>query len=115
MGPIEIIERGRGPELAGTRITVYDVLHYADAGHDAASIASVLRLSTAEVEALLRYAEEHGEEVRAAQRRIEERIARGNAPEVRARAQVSHEKLLALKAELERSNGEGPDRDGPPG
>jgi hypothetical protein len=32
MREIAIIDRGRGPELAGTRITVFDVLHYFDAG-----------------------------------------------------------------------------------
>lgn len=28
----KIIDRGRGPEVAGTRITVYDVLDYHKAG-----------------------------------------------------------------------------------
>ena len=28
-----IIDRGRGPEIAGTRITVYDIWEYARLGH----------------------------------------------------------------------------------
>ena len=28
----KIIDRGRGPEIAGTRITVYDILDYYDSG-----------------------------------------------------------------------------------
>jgi uncharacterized protein (DUF433 family) len=28
-----IIDRGRGPEIAGTRITVYDIWDYAKVGH----------------------------------------------------------------------------------
>jgi uncharacterized protein (TIGR02996 family) len=113
MGAIAIIDRGRGPELAGTRITVFDVLHYREAGWHPSSIALWLGLSTAEVEALLRYAEEHRDEVMAAHRKIEERISRGNPPEVEAKRRESHAKLLARKAELERqragteANGEG--------
>jgi uncharacterized protein (DUF433 family) len=102
MKPVAIIDRGRGPEVAGTRITVFDVLHYLQAGHSPNYIAAVLSLSTAEVLAAIRYIEEHRDEVLAMNRRIEERIARGNPPEVEAKRQASHEKLLALREELQR-------------
>jgi uncharacterized protein (DUF433 family) len=102
MGPIAIIDRGRGPELAGTRITVFDVIPYLEAGHSPTYIAAVLRLSTPEVEALIRYIEEHRDQVLAENRTIEERIARGNSPEVEARLPGSHARLLALRDELRR-------------
>jgi uncharacterized protein (DUF433 family) len=86
---IAIIDRGRGPELAGTRITVFDIIPYLQAGHTPTYIAAVLGLSTDEVRALMQYLEEHREEVMAENRKIEERIARGNPPEVRARLEGS--------------------------
>jgi uncharacterized protein (DUF433 family) len=110
---IEIINRGRGPELAGIRITVYDIIPYLQAGHGPTYIAAVLGLSTDEVKALMQYLEEHKEEVMAENRKIEERIARGNPPEIEAMREQSHAKLLAYREELRRkkvqegSNGEG--------
>jgi uncharacterized protein (DUF433 family) len=114
MGPIAIIDRGRGPELAGTRITVYDIIPYLRAGDGPTSIAAVFRLSTDEVKALIRYIEEHWDEVMAANAIIEERIARGNPPEIEERLRGSREKLLALREELRRkrernANGTGPE------
>src|SRR5262245_53550533 len=106
MQPIAIIDRGRGPELATIRITVYDVIPYLEAGHTPTYIAAVLSLSTAEVLALMQYIEEHKEEVMAEHRKIEERIARGNPPEVQAKLRESHAKLLALRAKLQARNGE---------
>jgi uncharacterized protein (DUF433 family) len=99
MRPITIIDRGRGPELAGTRITVYDIVPYREAGCSANYIAAVLSLSTPEVLALMRYIDEHTEEVH---RKIEERIARGNPPEVEARlaASPAHARLQAHWAEV---------------
>ena len=40
-----IINRGRGPEIAGTRITVYDVLDYLQAGWRYDQIAGLFRFS----------------------------------------------------------------------
>jgi uncharacterized protein (DUF433 family) len=113
MEPIVIIDRGGTPRLANSRINVYDVVHYLEGGHSANYIALVLRITLAETRALIQYIEEHRDEVMAVHRKIEERIAKGNPPEVEAKLRVSHAKLLALKAELERkrlqeeSNGEG--------
>ena len=92
-----IINRGRGPELAGTRITVYDVIPYLEAGRSPTYIAAVLGLGTEEVFTLARYIDEHREEVMAVHRKIEERIARGNPPEIEAKLQDSRVKLMALK------------------
>jgi uncharacterized protein (DUF433 family) len=100
---IVIIDRGRGPELFGTRITVFDVIPYLRAGDSPTYIAAVLGLSTPEVEALIRYIEEHKAEVMAENAKIEERIARGNPPEIEARLKDSpshrliQERLAAIR------------------
>jgi hypothetical protein len=47
----KIIKTGRGPEIAGTRITVYDVIEYYETGWHRDRIAAILSLSSREVEA----------------------------------------------------------------
>jgi uncharacterized protein (DUF433 family) len=95
MRPIEIYDRGRGPELKGTRITVYDVVYYHLNGHSPNFTAAALGISTPEVLALLQYFEEHREEVLAWHNKIEERNARGNPPEI-------EEKLAAVRGTFRR-------------
>ena len=51
MPEAKIIDRGRGPEIAGTRITVYDVLDYHELGWHRDMIADTLELSSEQVEA----------------------------------------------------------------
>lgn len=60
-----IIDRGRGPEIAGTRITVYDIVDYLEEGCHPTAIAAFFRINSREVDAALRYIQEHEEEVRA--------------------------------------------------
>ena len=93
--------------MAHIRITVFDVLPYLQAGHHPTYIAAVFSLSTREVAALADYIEQHKAEVLDMNRRIEERIARGNPPEVEARRRRSHAKLLALRDEFRRRRGIG--------
>jgi uncharacterized protein (DUF433 family) len=113
---IEIINRGRGPELAGIRITVFDIIPYLKAGYSPTYTAAILGLSTDEVLALMQYIEEHKEEVMAENQKIEERIARGNPPEVEALREKSHAKLLAYREELRRKKAqEGTNGAGHPG
>ena len=94
-----IINRGRGPEIEGTRITVYDIWDHVKDGWHHTQIAAFLRLSSAQVLAAIRYIEDHREEVMAAYQRILERSARGNRPELQARLEQTHARFLA---ELER-------------
>lgn len=104
MKPIAIIDRGRGPQVAGTRITVYDIIPYLERGRSPNFIAALLNLSTAEVLTLMHYIEEHKDEVMAVHRRIEERIAKGNPPEIEARMANSptHALIQARLAEIQR-------------
>ncbi len=98
----EIIDRGRGPEIKGTRITVYDVMDYYKQGHHRDHIASILRLGSAEVEVAIRYIEEHKDEVMADYREILDRCARGNPPEIEAKLEAAHRRartrIAAIRA-----------------
>jgi uncharacterized protein (DUF433 family) len=91
----KIIDRGRGPELAGTRITVYDVLDYRELGWHPDMIADTLGLSAQQVEVAIRYIEEHRDEVMADYAEMLARDARGNPPELRAKLERAHERLQA--------------------
>src|SRR5262249_10893880 len=98
--PVRIIDRGRGPEIEGTRTTVYDVIPYLEAGRSANYIAAMMGHSTPQIQALIDYIEQHREEVMAVHRQIEERIARGNPPEVEAKLAASPVRAM-LRARLE--------------
>ena len=81
----QIIDRGRGPEIEGTRITVYDILDYHGQGWHHTLIAATLRLSSAQVLAAINYIEAHKEEVMADYQQMLDRCARGNPPELQAK------------------------------
>ncbi len=68
-----IVNRGRGPEIAGTRITVYDVMDYLKHGWHRDRIAALFRLSSRDVQAAIDYIKEHHEAVKADYQRILER------------------------------------------
>src|SRR5438309_1153605 len=97
-----IIDRGRGPEIAGTRITVYDIWDYARVGHHHTYIAVMLGLSSAQVLTALEYIEQHKEEVLADYQKILDRVAKGNPPEIEEKLKGSRAKLEALKAKLKK-------------
>ena len=106
----KIIDRGRGPEIAGTRITVYDVLDYHKGGMHRDLIADTLELSSQQVEVAIRYIEEHRDEVMADYAEMLARDARGNPPELRAKLDGAHERLQAKLREIrEAKNGEAQD------
>jgi uncharacterized protein (DUF433 family) len=96
----KIIKTGRGPEIVGTRITVYDVIEYYLAGRHRDMIAAILSLSSDQVAAAIRYIEDHRDEVMASYEKNMERIRRGNPPELQARLDAGHERFLAMVREF---------------
>ncbi len=81
-----IHDRGRGPEIAGTRITVFDVMDYLREGWHRDRIATLFRLSSRDVQAAIEYIEQHREEVEVAYQRILDRHREYQyAPEVQAK------------------------------
>jgi uncharacterized protein (DUF433 family) len=108
----EIIDRGRGPEIAGTRITVYDVMDYYKHGEHPDAIATWLRIGGEQVRVAIRYIEEHKEEVLAEYQKMLERDAAGNPPELQAKLDAISEKYKPMWEERRRraqANGEGRD------
>lgn len=106
MLPVEIHDRGRGPELKGTRLTVYDIIPYRLKGYTPEQLAAVFtgypELTPAHIEALYRYMDDHHAEVMAVHEKIEARIARGNPPEIEAKLAESRKRSLAKLEELRR-------------
>lgn len=81
-----IVNRGRGPEIAGTRITVFDVMDYLREGWHRDRIAGLFRLSSRDIQAAIDYIEQHREEVEAQYQRILERHRNYRySPEVQAK------------------------------
>ncbi len=95
----KIIKTGRGPEIAGTRITVYDVIEYYKTGWHRDMIAAILSLSSQQVETAIQYIEEHRHEVMASYEKNMERIRRGNPPELQAELDAGHERFLVMVRE----------------
>jgi uncharacterized protein (DUF433 family) len=94
-----IINRGRGPEIAGTRITVYDIWDYARHGHHHTLIAAILNLSSTQVQAALDYIEEHKEDVLAKYQKILDRAKVPYPPELQAKVDETRAKYDALWAD----------------
>lgn len=106
MKPARIIHRGRGPEIQGTRITVYHILEYTRAGRSRDYIAALLNLSSRQVQVALDYIRDHEAEVNAEYGKIQERIQRGNPAWVEEKLRQNRPKFEALVARC-RSRGQG--------
>jgi uncharacterized protein (DUF433 family) len=98
-----IIDRGRGPEIAGSRITVFDILSCLQAGWHPTQIALFFRLGTRQVDAAVRYIDKHKEEVLAEYQKIIDRINRGNPPELQAKLDAVRGTARAMVEQIQRS------------
>jgi uncharacterized protein (DUF433 family) len=93
-----IHDRGRGPELVGTRITVYNLLPYLlDPTATEPQICEAYGLTPEQVAAARAYVLNHAEDVLPTHWEIETRIAAGNAPAVTKKAEEVHAKLLKFQ------------------
>jgi uncharacterized protein (DUF433 family) len=95
MAKPRVVDRGDGPKIAGTRITVYTVLDYLRAGRTRDWIAALLNLSSAQVQAAMEYIRDHDTQVNAEYAAIVARVARGNPAQVEERLQANREKVKA--------------------
>jgi len=102
MKPYAIIDRGRGPEIAGSRITVYDVLAETRVGTTPEEMAGWYQLDVEQIHLALRYIEEHREEVERKWAAIKARHARGNPPEIQAKIEAGRGAARARVEELRR-------------
>jgi uncharacterized protein (DUF433 family) len=106
MNEAKIVAVDRNPRIAGTRITVYTIWEYVQEGWRPDDIAFWLDLRRDQVDAAIRYIEEHKEEVMAEYEKIMERINRGNPPELQAKLDAAHERLQAMLRERRRAKGQ---------
>lgn len=100
---ITIVDRGRGPQLSTSRITVQDVVPYLQQQFTREQIREIMPvLSDDEIQVIERYVEEHYDEVMEQDRRIRERAAaRRNSPEIEEIRRRGREKLEALRKQFE--------------
>lgn len=93
-----IHDRGRGPEIVGTRITVYHLLPYfLDPSATEAYICLVTQLTPEQVGAARAYVLNHADTVLAEHLKIEARIAAGNPPSVAEKARKTHETFVRFR------------------
>lgn len=99
-----IHDRGRGPELVGTRITVYNLLpDFLDPTITEKSICLMYELTPEQVAAARAYILSHPETVLAEHLKIEARMAAGNPPEVIEQAKQTRATFLALQRMADRA------------
>ena len=97
----KIIDRGRGPEIEGTRITIYDVVDYWKEGWGYDQIAGLFRLPPDDIQAAIQYIEAHEDEVMADYRQILERHRNvPYPPKVQEKLAQNRQKLQAKLAEF---------------
>ena len=104
-----IHDRGRGPEIVGSRITVFDVLAETRAGAPVEQLAREWNLSVEQIEFALRYIEEHKEVVERDWASIQSRHTRQRKESEAKYGHLfaaSREKLLKAKAEFDRKRAE---------
>jgi uncharacterized protein (DUF433 family) len=88
-----IINRGRGPELEGTRVTVYRIMDFVRENSSADRIATELHLTAEQVRAALGYIAAHRSNVETEYDKILQRVQRQNIPHVEAGRATSSEEL----------------------
>ena len=94
-----IVDRGDGPKIEGTRITVYTVLDYLHAGRTRDWIAALLHLSSDQVQAAMDYI--HDTQVNAEYEAIMARIEQGNPAQIEEQLRANREKVKARLSRLQ--------------
>ena len=96
-----IVDRGDGPKIEGTRITVYTVRDYLHAGRTRDWIAALLHLSSEWVQAAMDYIHDHDPQINAEYAAIVARIERGNPAQVEEQLRANREKVKARLSRLQ--------------
>jgi uncharacterized protein (DUF433 family) len=88
-----IFNRGRGPELEGTRVTVYRIMDFVQESCPIGDIATALHLTKEQVRVALDYIALHRQKVEAEYYEILQRVQQYNPPQVEAGRATSPEAL----------------------
>ncbi len=97
-----IYDRGRGPEIRGTRITVYNVMDHHLAGKSTAWIAQFYGISEIATHAAVDYIDAHLGELMPKYDRDLRWARTGNPPHIQALFAESHQTLMRLKENVDR-------------
>ena len=87
-------DRGRGPEIKGTRITVYAMFELIEQGWSAERLAEFFQVSVPQAAAVIDHIRANRAAVRAEFEKIRARHAKGNPPHVLARLAKSRAELI---------------------
>jgi len=94
-----IINRGRGPEIEGTRITVYRIMDFVRDDCSVTTVAEELDLSEAQVQAALDYIATNRSAVETEYNHLLQRLQQANLPHIQAgRAQSLDELKRRVEA-----------------
>lgn len=111
---ISIVDKGRGPQLSTSRITVQDLVPYFQLNYSYDDILEIMpTLSVAEIQVVERYVQEHYEDVMEEDREIREQNAtRRNPPHIEELLRRAREKRPAIQERLRQllakeANGDG--------
>jgi uncharacterized protein (DUF433 family) len=108
---IQIVDRGRGPQLSTSRVTVQDLVPYFQEGCSYEEIVRwIPSLTPEEIAVVERYYREHQQELDQEDRAIRERSARNqNLPWVEKALEGARAERLAITERLrQQANGEAP-------
>ena len=98
-GECSVVDRGRGPQLNNSRITVQDVWPYLEAGCSYRELAKDMPLTPAQFTTLVAYIREHEADVRAEDAGLRQRNAgHGNSPTVEAALKAACQERLSQTA-----------------
>lgn len=100
----QVIDHGDGPKIEGTRITVYAVLDYLQAGRTRDWIAAMLNLSSEQVQTAIDYIRDNDIQVRTDYDKIMSRIQQGHSDEAETRLQANRAKVQARLASQKTSS-----------
>src|SRR5688572_19810015 len=97
MNDISIVDRGRGPQLSTSRITVQDLVPYFQQRYTYDQIRELMPILTVEeIATIERYIEEHRDEVAQQDQQIRERMAsRWKPPETEE--SIRHQRLERIE------------------
>ncbi len=99
--PGEIHNRGRGPEIRGTRITVYSILDCLLENWPPEQIADWFGITTKQVMAAVEYIREYTTDVLREYLQILERSKQGNPPELEAELEAGRAQLQEVVRQIE--------------
>lgn len=99
-------DRGRGPEIRGTRVTVYDLIPYfVSPQYTESQLCQLYQVSPEQIAAARAYVLNHFADVMAKNAAIDERHRRGmeaqNTPEFLERSRKTRQELLLYKVFIE--------------